>query len=230
MDRPDARAFLQFARGLRQQNALRFIGCYKILVIVLNVVPWLAIQIDANSDFNEIIDRPVPVDMRALKALKRSPMALDIYCWLTYRLSYLRKPTEIPWAVLQIQFGADYARTRGFKESFLHHLHAILTVYPEANVKGDKRGLLLKPSKPHVAQLPPALPQLKNSPAPEPLLLPLPNLRTVTYEHAKKAAPGWDVYELERQWREWIEKKGPPQKPDPAFIAFCRKKALCGNP
>ena len=69
-----------------------------------------------------------------------------IYCWLTYRLSYLRKPTEIPWAVLQIQFGADYARTRGFKESFLHHLHAILTVYPEANVKGDKRGLLLKPS------------------------------------------------------------------------------------
>lgn len=56
--------------------------------------------------FNEIIDRPVPVDMRALKALKRSPLALDIYCWLTYRLSYLRKPAEIPWPALQMQFGA----------------------------------------------------------------------------------------------------------------------------
>ena len=59
--------------------------------------------------------------------------------------------------------------------------------------------MLLKPSKPHVAQLPPALPRLKNPPALEPLLLPLaalyeekagPHLRTVTYEMARKAAPG----------------------------------------
>jgi|APTNR8051073442_1049403.scaffolds.fasta_scaffold03322_3 hypothetical protein len=194
---------------------------------------WKSTVTLGNSFFNEIIDRPVPVDMRALKALKRSPMALDIYCWLTYRLSYLRKPTEIPWAVLQIQFGADYTRTRGFKESFLHHLRKILTLYPEANVEKGERGLLLKPSKPHVAQLLPALPRLKNPPAPEPLLLPLPDfqgregpfLKTQAYEMARKAAPGWDVYELERQWREWIEKKGIPQKPDAAFIAFCRKKA-----
>jgi hypothetical protein len=194
---------------------------------------WKSTVTLGNSFFNEIIDRPVPVDMRALKALKRSPMALDIYCWLTYRLSYLRKPTEIPWAVLQIQFGADYTRTRGFKESFLHHLRKILTLYPEANVEDGERGLLLKPSKPHVAQLPPVLPQLKNPPIPEPLLLPLPDfqeqsgphLKTNTYEMARKAAPGWDVYELERQWREWIEKKGAPRKPDAAFIAFCRKKS-----
>ena len=193
--------------------------------------------------FEEAINSPVPVDMRALKALKRSPLALDIYCWLTYRMSYLRKPTEIPWAVLQMQFGADYAMqgqgTRDFKKKFLHHLRAVLVLYPEANVEDGERGLLLKPSKPHVAQLPPpALPHLKNNPAPEPLLLPLPDfqgregpfLKTQTYEMARKAAPCWDVYELERQWREWIEKKGPPQKPDAAFIAFCRKKAAHGNP
>jgi hypothetical protein len=188
--------------------------------------------------FDEAINRPVPVDMRALKALKRSPLALDIYCWLTYRLSYLRKPAEIPWPALQMQFGADYATQgqgpRDFKKKFLYHLRAVNVLYPEANVEEGERGLLLKPSKPHVAQLPPALPRLKNPPAPEPLLLPLPihehegntgpHLRTVTYEHAKRAAPGWDVYELERQWREWIEKKGPPQKPDAAFVAFCRNK------
>ena len=78
---------------------------------------------------------------------------------------------------------------------------------------------------------PPALPRLKHPPAFEPLLPPLPltegpHLRTSTYEHAKKAAPGWDVYELERQWREWIANKEPPQKPDTAFVAFCRKKAV----
>jgi hypothetical protein len=36
----------------------------------------------------------------------------------------------------------------------------------------------------------------------------------------------WDVYELERQWREWIEKKEPPQKPDAAFVAFCPNKTI----
>ncbi len=176
--------------------------------------------------------------MRALKGLKRSPLALDIYCWLTYRMSYLHKPTEIPWPALQMQFGADYTHTRQFKAAFLDHLRAVLILYPEANVEDGERGLLLKPSKPHVAQLLPALPRLKNPPAPEPLLLPLPihegnagpHLRTSTYERAKQNAPGWDVYELERQWREWIEKKGPPQKPDAAFVAFCRKKAARWNP
>jgi hypothetical protein len=193
---------------------------------------WKSTLVLGTDFYDEVIKHPVPIDMRALKALKRSPLALDIYCWLTYRLSYLRKPTEIPWPALQMQFGADYTRTRGFKEAFLEHLRAVNVLYPEANVEEGERGLLLKPSKPHIAQLPPALPRLKNPPAPEPLLLPLPihegnagpHLRTVTYEHAKRAAPGWDVYELERQWREWIEKKGPPQKPDAAFVAFCRNK------
>jgi hypothetical protein len=197
---------------------------------------WKSTVTLSTDFFQEIIERPVPVDMRALKALKRSPLALDVYCWLTYRMSYLRKPTEIPWPALQMQFGADYASDeqglRNFKKKFLHHLRAVHVIYPEANIEDGERGLLLKPSKPHVAQLPPALPRLKNPPAPELLLLPLPiheghtgpHLRTATYEHAKRAAPGWDVYELERQWREWIEKKEPPQKPDAAFVAFCRKK------
>jgi len=181
--------------------------------------------------FEEAISSPIPIDMRALKILKRSPLALDIYCWLTYRLSYLRKPTEIPWAVLQMQFGADYTHTRQFKAAFLLHLRAVHVLYPEANVEEGEKGLFLKPSKPHVVQrLPPVLPRLKNPIMPEPLLLPLPiyegglQLRTATYEMAKEAAPRWDVYELERQWREWIAKKGMPKNPDAAFVAFCRKK------
>ena len=192
--------------------------------------------------FEEAINSPVPVDMRALKVLKRSPLALDIYCWLTYRLSYLRKPVEILWPALQMQFGADYANNahglRNFKMKFLHHLRAVNVLYPEAHVEESERGLLLKPSKPHVAQQPPVLPRLKKPPVPKPLLIPLPidegqdgpHWRTVTYEHAKRAAPGWDVCELERQWREWIDKKGIPQKPDAAFVAFCRKKAVRENP
>lgn len=42
-----------------------------------------------------------------------------------------------------------------------------------------------------------------------------------TYHDARNVAPGWDVYELEREWREWMTE--PPRNPDAAFIGFCKK-------
>lgn len=52
-------------------------------------------------------------------------------------------------------------------------------------------------------------------------------LKPDTYEKAKAAAPELDINNLEIQWREWIaKKKEPPKRPDAAFIAFCRKKAV----
>jgi len=118
---------------------------------------WQSTVTLSKDFFEEIVDRPVPIDMRALQILKRSPMALDIYCWLTYRLSYLKKKTEIPWPALQIQFGAGYPETPqgqwNFKYNFLKHLRSVLVVYPEAKVADSSYGLLLKPSKPHVPQL-----------------------------------------------------------------------------
>jgi hypothetical protein len=104
--------------------------------------------------YEEAISSPVPIDMRALKALRRSPMALDIYCWLTHRMSYLKRRTIIPWPALQLQFGADYTRTRDFKEAFLQHLRAVCVVYPEAKVCELPEGLELEPSPPHIARLP----------------------------------------------------------------------------
>jgi hypothetical protein len=104
--------------------------------------------------FDEVTRNPVPVDMRALKALKRSPMALDIYCWLTYRLSYLKKPTPIPWGALQMQFGAGYPMTaqgqRNFKKKFLQQFKAVSTIYPLANVEPQDDALFLFPSQTHI--------------------------------------------------------------------------------
>ena len=40
--------------------------------------------------FNEIIRHPVPLDMNTLTALRRSPLGLDLYLWLTYRTFALR--------------------------------------------------------------------------------------------------------------------------------------------
>jgi hypothetical protein len=107
--------------------------------------------------YDHIIESPVPIDMRALKALKRSPMALDLYVWLTYRMSYLKKSTEIPWGVLQLQFGAQYGDTRygraRFKQKLREQLKKVLTVYSKATVEEGKSGLILRPSLPHIRKL-----------------------------------------------------------------------------
>ena len=42
--------------------------------------------------FNEIIAHPVPIDLHILKAVKRSPLGLDLYLWLTYRMFTLKAP------------------------------------------------------------------------------------------------------------------------------------------
>jgi hypothetical protein len=100
--------------------------------------------------FREITTRPVPIDLRALRVLSQSPMQLDIYAWLTYRLSYLRSETTIPWVALRYQFGADYHRVQDFKAAFLEHLKKVLTVYRYAKAEPAKVGLLLRPSPPHI--------------------------------------------------------------------------------
>ena len=46
-------------------------------------------------------------------------------------------------------------------------------------------------------------------------------LSAETYHDARTVAPGWDVYYLEREWREWITEA--PRDADAAFIGFCRK-------
>jgi hypothetical protein len=63
----------------------------------------------------------------------------------------------------------------------------------------------------------------RSSEADGPLFNPV-HLSTTVYERARKAAPGWDIYYLESQWRDWIAGKEKPKNPDVAFIAFCRKK------
>jgi hypothetical protein len=108
-----------------------------------------------NEDFfNEIISHPIPIDMRSLKALKRSPLALDIYCWLTYRMSYIKNHIFIPWAVLQLQFGSSYSSNpqglRDFKRAFLRELKKIYLMYSGLKLSSSSDGLTLYPSKSHI--------------------------------------------------------------------------------
>jgi hypothetical protein len=108
----------------------------------------------SESFYKEVVDRPVPIDLRAIRALKSSSMALDIYCWLTYRNSYLKKPTNIPWELLRMQFGTGYKDTKQgryeFKRQFKNQLKKVLVIYPDAKVNVDGEHLLLLPGRTHI--------------------------------------------------------------------------------
>jgi hypothetical protein len=105
--------------------------------------------------YQEIIHKPVPLDMNTLRALarERSPMAIDIYAWLTYRFSYLHESTLIPWALLKNQFGGDYERERDFKRYFVLQLAKVKELYADAKFEVTPDGLRLFPSRPHVRLL-----------------------------------------------------------------------------
>ncbi|MSU91700.1 plasmid replication initiator RepA [Rhodobacteraceae bacterium 2CG4] len=55
----------------------------------------------------------------------------------------------------------------------------------------------------------------------------LPPLGAQAHERARAAAPGFDVYALEADWRAWWAASGRPRlhAPDAAFVAFCRTRA-----
>lgn len=112
---------------------------------------WQSRVVLGREFFEEIKRSAVPIDLRVLRLLKRSPLALDTYVWLTHRMSYLRRPCLIPWDALRQQLGADYTRRADFRVRFLRSLALVLQTYPRARVCEEGRGLWLIPSPSHVA-------------------------------------------------------------------------------
>ena len=68
---------------------------------------WQSKIVLSHEFFNEIIRHPVPLDMNTLKALTRSPLGLDLYVWLNYRVFGLEQPLLLTWPQLYRQFGAN---------------------------------------------------------------------------------------------------------------------------
>jgi hypothetical protein len=107
---------------------------------------WQSNIVLGEQFFEETKANPVPVDLRALRALRSSPMALDLYCWMTYRNFSLTRPTTVPWDALYQQFGSEYKTVKKFRENFLPALKKVLTVYPQAKAAPKPAGLFMEPS------------------------------------------------------------------------------------
>lgn len=110
-------------------------------------------QIVLSEDFfASVMQSPVPLHAEALKALSGSPMRLDMYAWLTYRMAGLSQPTTVTWGQLEAQFGAEYRHRRQFKAAFLKNLEQVRIIYPQAKLTILGSGLRLNPSAPHVSR------------------------------------------------------------------------------
>lgn len=92
----------------------------------------------------------VPLDAGIVADLRRSPLALDTYAWLTHRVSRLKKDTLIPWRSLEAQFGAEYTHARNFRVKFRRSLLTVQQLWPGVRAEPQDRGVLIYPCAPSV--------------------------------------------------------------------------------
>lgn len=103
--------------------------------------------------FQQLRQHAVPLDEAAIRHIHNSSMALDVYCWLAYRLHSLPADKQISWAALAGQFGAGIKLRKHFKPAFTESLALAQAVYRDARVEVTEAGLTLKPSPPPVRKL-----------------------------------------------------------------------------
>jgi hypothetical protein len=110
--------------------------------------------------FEAITAAPVPVDMRALNALKRSPLALDLYAWATYTAFQTQKRGQsrfVSWELLHEQMGAEYSTVKNFSQKARGALRKVQAVYPALGLEFEPGGVKVLPCNPAVTIKPRAV-------------------------------------------------------------------------
>ena len=88
----------------------------------------------------------VPLETKIIHQLRKSPLAMDLYSWLTHRTINVKYPTLIKWKDLELQFGSHYKRLRDFRSKFSATLATVLQHKPVTPVlELLPEGLSLKP-------------------------------------------------------------------------------------
>jgi hypothetical protein len=90
--------------------------------------------------FEHLRHHAVPLNETAIRQLRDSATALDLYTWLAYRLPRIsaKRPASISWQQLAVHFGNDGKNIRKFRQTvrdaWERHVSA---VYPEARADFD---------------------------------------------------------------------------------------------
>lgn len=188
--------------------------------------------IELSEEFRQsVLSAPVPLRTDILKAHRRSPLALDVYMWVSYRLFTMRtrgqESISLGYGRLQEQFGTgiaekDYRMFRSrFKQVFVDvakHWRPPDSEKSLLNYDLNKTGLVLYRS-PFLIAKP------KTSRAQEEMqrILESRSFDQETRRSARQIAGQWDVAYLESQYFDWIEREGiTPKNPRAHFLDFIK--------
>ena len=115
---------------------------------------WPGVIVLSESYYKTLCEHAVPLDNRALYALKGSSLALDVYVWLAYRLHTVDHfGTTLSWDALRHQFAQEYKgknANKDFRKDFLNVLEKVSLVYPDALFMKVDGGLKLYSSPPPI--------------------------------------------------------------------------------
>lgn len=111
--------------------------------------------------FQEIIAHPVPLDMRILKAMRRSSLGLDLYMWLSYKTFTLlsgsgSKAQKLSWYQVYAQFGKDPSKAgdkdvvNDFRKDALRELRKLKLCWPNLDFKTPKGFLEIRGCMPSI--------------------------------------------------------------------------------
>lgn len=90
--------------------------------------------------FEQLAQHAVPLNETAIRQLRDSATALDLYTWLAYQLPRLnaRRPVMLSWQQLATHFGNDGRNIRKFRQTVRDAWkRQVSAVYPEARAEFD---------------------------------------------------------------------------------------------
>ena len=102
--------------------------------------------------FIAIMQSTVPFDLRAIRALKRSPLALDLYTLVNYHGATLKSSHYVSWTMLMQQMGGNYTDPKQFGVRVNEHLRKVRTVLPGVRVEHERGGIRIHPGSPAISR------------------------------------------------------------------------------
>lgn len=117
---------------------------------------WQSFVVLHQSFFDQITANPVPVDVRALRELQRSPLALDLYNLMSYQAFRAYKTGRsmyMTWRQMQSALGTSYADPDNLKKAVKATLSKVAAVHPGLRIGSREGGIeVLSTSRPAIPE------------------------------------------------------------------------------
>ena len=115
---------------------------------------WPSTVTFSNEMYESLKKHAMPINMHVVKAFAGSARKLDLYFWLSYRISNIDTPLAISWKALQDQFGSNFSRERDFRARLAKEVSEIKETLRGLPVKMSEHGMTITPADPDVLALP----------------------------------------------------------------------------